>query len=120
MTIMGRKRSQAECQQSMEGGHRLSYPKFDKQMVRRLSAKPGQRIMEYRKSDMSRELKAIHTHALDFWFARSSVIVIVVLQMLIVNKLTLGPQWLAPALEVALLVPLSFATAWTQGMARDA
>jgi hypothetical protein len=39
---------------------------------------------------------------------------------LIVNKLTLGPRWLAPALEVALLVPLSFATAWTQGMARDA
>ncbi len=69
---------------------------------------------------MSQELKAIHTHALDFWFARSSVIVIVVLQLLIVNKLTLGPRWLAPALEVALLVPLSFATAWTQGMARDA
>jgi len=69
---------------------------------------------------MSRELKAIHTHALDFWFARSAVIAIVVLQLLIVNKLTLGPRWLAPALEVALLVPLSFATAWTQGMARDA
>ena len=69
---------------------------------------------------MSRELKAIHTHALDFWFARSSVVVIVVLQLLIVNKLTLGPRWLAPTLEVALLVPLSFATAWTQGMARDA
>lgn len=69
---------------------------------------------------MSKELKAIHTHALDFWFARSSIVVIIVLQLLIVNKLTLGPRWLAPALEVALLAPLSFATAWTQGMAREA
>lgn len=69
---------------------------------------------------MSKDLKSIHTHALDFWFARSSVIVIIVLQLLIVNKLTLGPRWLAPTLEVALLAPLSFATAWTQGMAREA
>ena len=45
---------------------------------------------------MSQELKAIHTHALDFWFARSSVVVIVVLQLLIVNKLTLGPRWFEP------------------------
>jgi hypothetical protein len=69
---------------------------------------------------MSRELRSIHTHALDFWLARSSVVVIVALQLLIVNKLTLGPRWLAPALEAALLIPLSFATAWTQNLARSA
>lgn len=69
---------------------------------------------------MSGKLKAIHTHALDFWFARSSVVVIAALQLMIINKLTLGPQWLAPALEFSLLVPLSMATAWTQGQARDA
>ena len=69
---------------------------------------------------MSAHLKAIHTHALDFWFARSSVVVIGALQLLIINKLSLGPRWLAPALEFALLAPLSFATAWTQGLARDA
>ena len=69
---------------------------------------------------MSTHLKAIHTHALDFWYARSSVVVIVGLQLLIINKLTLGPRWLAPVLECALLIPLSFVTAWTQGLARDA
>jgi uncharacterized membrane protein len=69
---------------------------------------------------MSKQLQAIHTHALDFWFARSSVVVILALQLLIINKLTLGPRWLAPALEAALLVPLSYATAWTQNLARKA
>lgn len=69
---------------------------------------------------MSAHLKTIHTHALDFWFARSSVVIIGALQLLIINKLSLGPRWLAPALEFALLAPLSFATAWTQGLARDA
>ena len=69
---------------------------------------------------MSTQLKAIHTHALDFWYARSSVVVIVGLQLLIINKLTLGPRWLAPVLECALLIPLSFATAWTQSLARGA
>ena len=69
---------------------------------------------------MSVHLRAIHTHALDFWFARASVVVIGALQLLIINKLSLGPRWLAPALEFALLAPLSFATAWTQSLARDA
>lgn len=69
---------------------------------------------------MSEKLKAIHTHALDFWFARSSVAVVAALQLLIINQLTVGPQWLAPTLEVALLAPLSMATAWTQVQARDA
>jgi hypothetical protein len=69
---------------------------------------------------VSTHLKAIHTHALDFWFARTSVVVIGALQLLIINKLSLGPRWLAPTLEFALLAPLSFATAWTQSLARDA
>ena len=55
---------------------------------------------------MSKELRAIHTHAFDFWLARSTVIVIVGLQLLLVNKLTPGPQWLVPAAEMLLLVPL--------------
>jgi hypothetical protein len=63
---------------------------------------------------MSKALSAIHTHAFDFWMARASVIVIVALQLLLVNRLTLGPRWLTPALELALLAPLSLATAWAQ------
>lgn len=69
---------------------------------------------------MSDKLKAIHIHAFDFWLARSSVVVVVVFQALIINKLTVGPRWLAPGLELALLIPLSMATAWTQSQARDA
>jgi hypothetical protein len=63
---------------------------------------------------MSKPLSAIHTHALDFWMARASVVVIVGLQLLLVNRLTIGPRWLAPAAEIILLIPLSVATAWAQ------
>ena len=69
---------------------------------------------------MSLALKAIHIHALDFWLARLSVLAIVCLQLLMINNLTVGPRWLAPAIEIGLLVPLSIATAWTQINARDA
>ena len=65
---------------------------------------------------MSKHLSAIHTHALDFWMARASVVVIVGLQLLLVNRLTIGPRWLAPAAELALLIPLSIVTAWAQDM----
>jgi hypothetical protein len=71
-------------------------------------------------SAMSKHLSAIHTHALDFWLARASVLVIVVLQWLLMESLTLGPQWLAPAAELCLLLPLSIATAWTQDLVRKA
>src|SRR5438270_779525 len=63
---------------------------------------------------MSKALSTIHTQALDFWMARGAVIAIIVLQLLLINRVTLGPRWLAPGIEVALLVPLSFATAWAQ------
>jgi len=58
--------------------------------------------------------------SLDFWLARGAVLIIVTLQISIVNDLTMGPPWLAPALEIALLIPLSIATAWSQGRARRA
>jgi hypothetical protein len=57
---------------------------------------------------------------IDFWLARLAVLVIVGLQVCIVNDLTLGPRWLAPCLELALLIPLSIATAWTQKRAHKA
>lgn len=64
---------------------------------------------------MSRDLKSIHTHAFDFWLARASVLLIVTLQLFLMDRLTLGPSWLAPLIEIALLLPLAIATAWTQG-----
>ncbi len=54
------------------------------------------------------------TRALDFWLARLAVLVVILLQLGFVNDLTLGPRWLAPSLELALLVLLSIGTAWTQ------
>jgi hypothetical protein len=60
------------------------------------------------------------TQPIDFWMARGAVLVIVGFQVVIVNDLTVGPRWLAPCLELALLVPLSIATAWTQQDARKA
>lgn len=59
------------------------------------------------------------THAFDFWLARGAIAAIAGLQLLFVNNnLIFGPRWLAPACELAMLVPLSVATAWTQGRAR--
>ena len=69
---------------------------------------------------MAQTHKQLADRALDFWLARGAVLVIVALQIAIVNDLMIGPRWLAPALELALLIPLSIATAWTQRRARSA
>lgn len=73
---------------------------------------------------MSRTAPHPHRHLttqpIDFWLARGAVLVIVGLQIGIVNDLTVGSRWLAPCLELALLIPLSIATAWTQTRAREA
>jgi hypothetical protein len=63
----------------------------------------------------------IKNHVLDFWLARGAVAIIAGLQLLFVNKnIGFGPRWLAPGFELALLIPLSVATAWTQGNIRRA
>ncbi len=43
------------------------------------------------------------------WPARISIIVIIALQIALSEHLTLGPNWLLPALELAMLIPLAFA-----------
>jgi hypothetical protein len=63
----------------------------------------------------------LETHAFDFWLARGAVALIAGLQLLFIHHdLTLGPRWLAPAVEIALLAPLSVATAWNQRNVRRA
>jgi len=69
---------------------------------------------------MAQPHQRLHDRILDFWLARGAVLVIVGLQIGIVNDLAVGPRWLAPALELALLIPLSLATAWTHRRARKA
>jgi len=65
-----------------------------------------------------------HKHLIDrrydFWLARGAVLVIAALQLGFVNDLTVGPRWLAPMCELALLLPLSIATASTLRAARRA
>src|SRR6516164_6184429 len=69
---------------------------------------------------MDRSHKHLPARPTDFWLARGAILVIVLLQIGIVNDLAVGPRWLAPALELALLIPLSLATAWTLTRARGA
>jgi hypothetical protein len=57
---------------------------------------------------------------MDFWLARGAILVVAGLQFAVVNDLSVGPRWLAPVIELALLAPLSVATAWTQRKARRA
>jgi hypothetical protein len=64
--------------------------------------------------------KHLTAKPIDFWLARGAVLVVAALQIGIVNDLTVGPRWLAPGLELALLIPLSVATAWTQKRAHKA
>ena len=64
---------------------------------------------------------ALETDAGDFWLARGSIVLIAGLQLLFVNSdLNVGPRWLAPVFETAMLIPLSIATAWTRNQARQA
>lgn len=69
---------------------------------------------------MSKPHIVIHDYAIDFWMARGAVVVIALLQILLVNDLTFGPRWLAPTIELVMLVPLSIATAWNQARVRVA
>ncbi|WP_414476285.1 hypothetical protein [Microvirga sp. M2] len=69
---------------------------------------------------MSRQLEVVHIQALDFWIARGAIVLVAGLQLLVINDLSVGPRWLAPGIEIALLVPLSIATAWNQDQARRA
>src|SRR6516164_3182677 len=55
--------------------------------------------------------RQLTTQPTDFWLATGAIFVIVMLQIGIVNDLSVGPLWLAPSLELALLIPLSLATA---------
>ena len=69
---------------------------------------------------MSHPYRHLADRSLDFWLARGAVLIIIALQIGIVNDLTIGPRWLPPALEFALLIPLSIATAWLQGRRQKA
>lgn len=62
----------------------------------------------------------LQRHGSDRWLARAAVLLIVALQVGFVNDLSVGPWWLAPSIELALLIPLSLGTIWTQRSVRKA
>ena len=69
---------------------------------------------------MSQPLSILTARAADFWLARASILVIVALQLASSSRVTVGPRWLTPGLELALMVPLFVATGWTHDKARRA
>jgi hypothetical protein len=56
----------------------------------------------------------------EFWIARGAILVTAALNAVLINNLTMFPWWLASVVEVAMLMPLSVATAWTHGQIRRA
>jgi len=70
---------------------------------------------------MPSESVVSRTHPSDVWLARGAIVLIGGLQLLFVNRhLTFGSRWEAPAFEMAMLLPLSVATAWHRQRARVA
>ena len=69
---------------------------------------------------MKERHRHLEYHQMDRWLARGAVLLIVALQVGFVNDLSVGPSWLAPAIELALLIPLSAGTIWTQRAVRKA
>jgi hypothetical protein len=65
-------------------------------------------------------IKTHLSHMLDFWLARGAVVVVIALQLIASNTVVVETRWFAPAVELALLVPLSIATAWTHRQVRRA
>ncbi len=63
---------------------------------------------------------ALRKHALDFWLARAAILVTAGLNAVLINNLTVLPWWLGSTVEIALLLPLSIATASTQRRMRHA
>jgi hypothetical protein len=59
-------------------------------------------------------------HIQDVWLARGAIVVTASLNAFLINKLTSVPWWLGSTIELALLVPLSMATAWTDARMRRA
>lgn len=64
--------------------------------------------------------RSIHVRGLDYWAVRITGIATVVLQFLMINDLSYGPRWLAPALVFTIMIPILVETALCQRLARRA
>lgn len=57
--------------------------------------------------------------AVDFRLACGAVVAVAILQYFLVNDVAPGPRWLAPALEIAIVIPLAIAFRINQKRARQ-
>ena len=55
---------------------------------------------------MGTDSESVPTPESDLWLARGAVVMVIALQAGLVNQFAFASRWLAPALEVALLIPL--------------
>lgn len=62
----------------------------------------------------------LQTHFFDFWLARGAILAAAILNLFLINNLTIVPAWVTSSVELVLLVPLSVATAWTNKRTRKA
>jgi hypothetical protein len=61
-----------------------------------------------------------YTTSLDLWLARAAVVSVIALQLGLINSLSFGAHWLAPALETVLLIPMILLSARSERLARKA
>jgi uncharacterized membrane protein len=61
---------------------------------------------------------SVHAGALDYWSVRLAGVAVVLLQVALINELAVGHRWLAPVLELIILIALSIITARSQDRAR--
>jgi hypothetical protein len=69
---------------------------------------------------MHRIQQPFQVHFFDFWLARGAIALTAILNALLINNVSSLPWWLASFTELALLVPLSVATARTHARIRKA
>jgi hypothetical protein len=55
---------------------------------------------------MANDVEPGYTTSLDLWLARAAVVTVIALQLGLINTVWLGAHWLAPTLEIILLIPL--------------
>lgn len=61
---------------------------------------------------------SVHAGALDYWSVRLAGVAVVLLQVALINELALGHRWLAPGIELTILIALSIITARSRDRAR--
>lgn len=66
---------------------------------------------------MQGESDLVQSRGVDIWLGRAAIVGVVALQAAMINNFALGPRWLLPLIECALLVPLTLLSLRNQRLA---